>query len=651
MDANNNVKLNLLKPLDNLIYNRNIAALKEAYPQYAKAIEDIPIGKDYIAVATGSKEIFNVFCLKNESFYYNFEDIDADVIKQYTELKIVNARIALFLGFGLGYEVDYFAKYISEKQKTQRIIIIEKDIELFKIALQYIDYTPMIKDSNISLILGENIENIFTCLVNVYTKNASMVYYVKCIQPVYHESSIKNNNEYYMEVLTILRKSVSYMMDYFGNDPHDSLIGFDNIMDNIGEIVKNPGINLLFNKFKGKPAVIVSTGPSLNKNKHLLKGLQDKAFIICPDASLKILLEMGVKPHLVTALERTELTTSLIAGFTKEEVEDVYYAATPVVLPKAYELYPGPRLIVYRKFDHFKWIGIDRGICEIKHSAGNMAFKLAEVMACDPIILIGQDLAYSRDGKTHAAGAVLGENQVKSDKDNFEVMGNDGQPIMTNSTWNLFRQGFEIDIADSKSRCINSTEGGAFIEGTTVMSFEKAIELYIAEEFYPVKLIKEQLAEFSNHNTKHDVDTLIKIIDKTVVDIKDMMGSCLKGLDGINANKELYEKILNSKTKVKVGKSFGNNFNKNIGYKGKIIHNDPTMQLFLMHIVQPFTIKFEIDLNVLPGLYEDKNKIFAANMLMHHKWYAVMHDMMGICLNSLEKARNSVIDIKFDEEK
>lgn len=93
------------------------------------------------------------------------------------------------------------------------------------------------------------------------------------------------------------------------------------MLANIKVILENPGINLLYNRFSEKPAIVVATGPSLNKNKHLLKGLEDKALIISVDASLKILMEMGVKPHLVTSLERVPQVANLIDGFTASELK------------------------------------------------------------------------------------------------------------------------------------------------------------------------------------------------------------------------------------------------------------------------------------------------------------------------------------------
>ncbi len=62
-------------------------------------------------------------------------------------------------------------------------------------------------------------------------------------------------------------------------------------------------------RYKNRPAVIVSAGPSLRKNKHLLKGLREQAAIIAVQTTLQPLLEMGVEPHFVTSLDYHEICT------------------------------------------------------------------------------------------------------------------------------------------------------------------------------------------------------------------------------------------------------------------------------------------------------------------------------------------------------
>lgn len=634
----------LITPKDDVIYQKNMKAMREVYPKYGEELDKVTINCNYQAMLTGSEKKLNVYSRQADIFYYNQEDPAGEIKTQIAMLNLRNAKIAVFLGFGLGFMVDYYARCVSQTQGTQRIIIIERDLELFKTALTYIDYSPMIKNPGIKIILGEKVDDLFVILEK-YFKSTSVLYFLKCIKTIYHESSFVLDKEYYLSVIKCLRESVIYILQFYGNDPHDSLIGVQNMLDNIVEIIKNPGINLLYEKFRGKPAVIASTGPSLNKNKHLLKGLEDKALILCPDASLRVLLDIGVRPHLVTSLERVPETVSLMTGFTEKEAEDVYYAATPVIPNGAYEVYPGPRIIVYRNFDHFKWLEIERGILDIKHSSANMAFKIAEALGCDPIILIGQDLAYSREGKTHASGTTFGEMQKQSDTKNLMVEGNDGLPIMTTDIWNTFRKGFEVDIAGHRGTCINSTEGGALINGTIIMPFQEAINKYITSAFDPLEKIKNGLSAFNTGKLHNDVEKILKKIEDTIEDLNYMSQQCMEGIEVIREHEGILKTALAQEDdKVDLNEIM----QKILEYKKNVLKTNPTMQLFLMHIVQSFHIKFEIDMNVLWEKYDKKHQTLAEISLMHAKWYAVIHDIIRICTHTLQMAQEKILSLMDD---
>ncbi|NLK52771.1 MAG: motility associated factor glycosyltransferase family protein [Syntrophomonadaceae bacterium] len=368
-------------------YQKNLLALKKYYPELANLVEQTPLNQQYELIYTA--QIPNLRHKPSNALYYSPPDLFRDAADQLNSLKLKNTRLALFLGFGLGYQLIYYMQHVAAQQNTNFILVLEKDPEVFKLAMQAVDLVPIIEHPGVKLLIGLAAEVLYPQMRQYLAEDSKYVL-LKGIKPVYHLSSLRIDKDYYLNALRAFKDSATHQILNFGNDPHDSLIGVENMLDNLEEIIFNPGINLLFNKFTGKPGIVVSTGPSLNKNKHLLKGLEDKAVIVAADASLKILLEMGVKPHLVVALERTLGILKLLNGIKTEDVQDVYFAACPVINPKVYEAFSAPRLIVFRNFDHFKWLGVDRGILDIKLSAGNMAFKVLEALGCNPIILIGR---------------------------------------------------------------------------------------------------------------------------------------------------------------------------------------------------------------------------------------------------------------------
>ena len=601
------------------IFKNNWEALKERYPEMSERLKGTMVGDKY--------ELFqqpncmpNIMDRATKQPYY-IGQIQEFMKKNFVGLELDNARQVVFLGFGLGYEIIYFIQAVAKVQNTQSIIVIERDIEMFVAALNVTDLTQIIRDKNIHLFIGLNETETYSVFRDFFSKNLPNLLMCGVTQPVFTSSAMRLNKEYYMLALRTIYESIYHSTQNFGNCPEDSLIGLENMLDNVDEIVSNPGINLLYDKFKGRPAVIVSTGPSLKKNMHLLKGLEDKALIISCDASFKLLMRNGIRPHMVTSLEREHEVQQFFDGFIPEEVKNIYMTACPVLFNHVYKAYTGPKIIVYRNFDHFKWLEIERGILEIKLSSSNMAFKIAEALGCDSIILIGQDLAYGENDETHATEVPFsseGEGQ-------FMVPGNNGQPIKTNSGWYGFLKAYEYDISQHKGRVINCTEGGAYICGTEIKTFQEVIDAF-EDKFEPLNVIKTELAKFTS--SKDDMERLKAKIEFTETEVRNIIDLCIKG----SATCALYQEELKNTSTERLREIRGQILDPRLEINKK--HND-TFQLFLMHVLQSYHIKFEMETIMM---YRTPAEILSN----YHKWYAFVGDICEICLQSLMKAKDKL---------
>jgi len=97
------------------------------------------------------------------------------------------------------------------------------------------------------------------------------------------------------------------------------------------------------------------------------------------------------------------------------------------------------------------------------------------------IVLIGQDLAFAPDGKTHSKGAIYGENETQYERNTLYVKGYYGDDVKTSQVWNMFLNHFQQSIDEMKEthpeiKVINATEGGAYIEGAKHISFKEFLE-------------------------------------------------------------------------------------------------------------------------------------------------------------------------------
>ncbi|WP_134862589.1 motility associated factor glycosyltransferase family protein, partial [Campylobacter jejuni] len=265
---------------------------------------------------------------------------------------------------------------------------------------------------------------------------------------------------------------------------------------NLPSMITHPSYKELLSKRKNlsDTAIIVSTGPSLTKQLPLLKKYASKATIFCADSAYPILAKHGIKPDYVCMLERTELTAEFFNHDFGEFDKDILFVLKSYTHPHTTKyLQKNNRnfmlvsayasFINYLKLDHF-------GYFSMGFSVANMAYRLALILQYKNIVLIGQDLAYAKDGFSHPDehifGALDGENKETLSYDlQTTAYGGEGL-VYTQGVWNLFRNIFEQDIEKiqkySDTKVYNCTEGGARIEGAIEKPFLWACENLLAKD-------------------------------------------------------------------------------------------------------------------------------------------------------------------------
>ncbi|EJQ5009352.1 motility associated factor glycosyltransferase family protein, partial [Campylobacter jejuni] len=135
--------------------------------------------------------------------------------------------------------------------------------------------------------------------------------------------------------------------------------------------------------------------------------------------------------------------------------------------------------INYLKLDDF-------GYFSMGFSVANMAYRLALLLQYKNIILIGQDLAYAKNGNSHPDEHIFGTlDGEKKETISYDLQttayGGEGL-VYTQEVWNLFRNIFEQDITNYHITTYNCTEGGARIEGAIEKPFLWACENLLAKD-------------------------------------------------------------------------------------------------------------------------------------------------------------------------
>ncbi|WP_434511443.1 motility associated factor glycosyltransferase family protein [Desulfitobacterium sp. AusDCA] len=449
-------------------------------------------------------------------------------------------RDYLFIVFGIGLGYHLFALKDKISPET-RVVIMEPNLDVFKYALNHTDLTEIFASGQFLLIFGDQKR-----VNKMVTSIASLGYY-----KLIHNAKVLMLPNYYVyanqnrEVVKQIHKVLLNTVISFGNDLEDQFLGFSNICKNTDAIMNSYSFESFKGKYTDVPAIIVASGPSLDKNIHFLKNANGKALIITCDASMRACEKNGVQPDAIASIERVEATYKFYyKGRTFPE--DLVLLAPGTVWPNVCAEYPGKVVLVSRNstgfeniwmsnFDHFRFESVG-------HSCATLAFTAAREAGCNPIILIGQDLAYT-SGKAHSNLTHTYEFEGANDDrnaDDIYVEDYKGNLLKSSFVFNFFKEWYEIQIASyQKIDVIDATEGGAYIKGTTLMTLEEAIYRYCQKpiEKHMVEYLPDKRISLQKKLKKYE--TLLKSMDHDMKDlerIKKEANSHMKRLRGIEKN-------------------------------------------------------------------------------------------------------------------
>ncbi|EJH3885449.1 motility associated factor glycosyltransferase family protein [Campylobacter jejuni] len=498
------------------LFNKNIEALsnillKESLKEIKSSKFELILGKDNLDINLKDTSI------KNNGGGYNENLLYQDPIKELqTMLNTYNDKYLLypvlyFYGFGNGI----LFKALLQNKNHQHIIVFEKDIEIIWVMFHVLDFSNELQNSRLMILQTSSLDIEFFsnfCSSKPFFQ-FSRIYFLELMSHYYerfHEDILGLNKKLAENFKNIILRN--------GNDPLDALQGIEQFVYNLPQMITHPSYKELLSKRKGisDTAIIVSTGPSLTKQLPLLKKYANKATIFCADSSYPILAKHGIKPDYVCMLERDEIVAECFNNDFKDFDKDIIFLVASLVHKKTIsylEKNQRKYILIIKGQPFARCLGLDDyGYINAGMSVSHMAYELAENLGHNNIILIGQDLAYAKDGQTHSQGFIhanLHNGDYERDLDRFSTTAYGGNgKVQSSEIWTLFRQIFENFIAFSKSKTYNCTEGGARIESAIEKPFKELCE-NLLENKKDKKFKKLQVL-----NTKEQVKLGLKIYQK-----------------------------------------------------------------------------------------------------------------------------------------
>ncbi|MDD2265666.1 6-hydroxymethylpterin diphosphokinase MptE-like protein [Sulfuricurvum sp.] len=460
--------------MEETIYEKNLSALLGVNPSLAANLFSVSANAKF-SVYQG-QELIDINIIENDSHRYLYDAPIADLEKSVQDAEAEYSRYPVLFYYGIGNGIFY--KLISANPAHKHIIIIEPEIELLYIALNFIDIAEDIQSERIILQLsshmtfGEGIRLVYKGDIKPYVK----LYNLQIHAPFYdhYQRDIQEMNN-------LLIRSFKQMVLNHGNDTNDALIGIEQHIYNLPTMIENYKVVELIKQNKNKNAVIISTGPSLAKQLPLLKAYAPYMTLVCIDASLPILQEHGIIPDIVVSMERVELTSKFFENLDPAVKENTYFVVSSLTHRKSVTNLTGCKLaLAMRPLSYMRFFEMPEfGYIGSGMSAANLGYQLAYYMQHQNILLIGQDLAYADDGRSHSKGHIFSENEVQHRQNDLIVTRYGGEGfIKTTIIWDMFRNFFEKDIEATSNEGIstyNCTEGGARIHGSIEKPFSDVL--------------------------------------------------------------------------------------------------------------------------------------------------------------------------------
>ncbi|MBW2060556.1 MAG: motility associated factor glycosyltransferase family protein [Deltaproteobacteria bacterium] len=232
-----------------------------------------------------------------------------------------------------------------------------------------------------------------------------------------------------------------------------------------------PDVALMDDILRGIPAIVIGAGPSLDQSLSDLAGITARALVLAAASALNPLAKVGTSPHIAFALEAGDESRQ----FTDVDHSQTLLATASTSHPNHFLNWTGPRSL----FHLWPWPAALSGLGKALPCGGHVtsaAFSLAVLWGCDPIILVGQDLAYTH-GRIHAAGRPGGEDEVRPEI--IEVPALDGgvaqtSPVML--SYILWYEEAASTLRKSQRRIINATAAGAYLPGFEHKPLQEVLE-------------------------------------------------------------------------------------------------------------------------------------------------------------------------------
>ena len=419
----------------------------------------------------------------------------------------------IFFGTGLGLHIQKTV----EKYNIQVSLIIEDDIELFRLSMFTTNYKNVFQNKDVFFAVALNEQEFHTTFGLYFNKAFMKNLYLK----FYVFSQKDKKHIPYVQSKLVSRPEVAYS--------HNRLL-----QKNIKVIYKLKNefkfLNLLKKEdevfFQNKPILILGAGPSLHNNILWIKENADKFIIITALVSLKTLKNIGISPDIIVQVDENEH----MAKEAMKNLGDIEFLKNSICIFTAsvsqtlFKTFKNNPIYVHEDRTKYKLAKSTTSLA----SVGESMYSLALIFNARNIYLLGIDLALGKDGMSHSPDhfrAAPVEENLEKEQNEFgvtnadaiiEVKGNFRDKVQTTPVFAMSIPIMNLKTTQYKSKnqnVYNLSDGAHFLGTNPILSKDVILKDTI---------VKSEL--------KHDLEVLFDKYSSNQLDEEEIMAlECRKG--------------------------------------------------------------------------------------------------------------------------
>lgn len=439
----------------------NFSLLEAAHPDLCRMMRETPFpgcltferardGAVTASVATGKDK----FLLHSG---YSPGEEAAEFVAQFP---LSPDSLVVAVGCGLGYHLLDLARKAGA---FSRCAVFEARPDVFRAALESVDLSPVLSDRRFSFCVSSDRQSLMRRIYALMRGRGAGERAVLMV----HRPMLNLYKREPSEFTDIIEKI------YVAPKMQDLLRA--NFRENLPFVLRSEGVKTLFGRFAGKPVILVSAGPSLRGALGPLSLVRGRAVVICVSTALALLMENGIRPDFVAIGDPKPVMITHFDGLLDCGIPLIFL---PTACPEVIRRYAGPRIVAMQnKFRMSQLVEsrLHKGRVDVGESVSTLMLDVALRSAADPIILVGQDLAFV-DGFTHAEG--IGK-RLRISRSSRSVAGVGGGEVATSSVYYWILHWIERRLSLARgTRVINTSPAGASIRGTEWMPLADAIDRF-----------------------------------------------------------------------------------------------------------------------------------------------------------------------------